>query len=819
MPILVEMGWGGLVQAPWSITWTDISTRVDMVQGVTISRGASDELSETQPGTATLTLDNQDGWLTPGNPNSGYFPFVRRNAPIRISQAVMPAQVGAAPWPLAQMGDDFDDEVIDPTLWPGTYGAPVETGGRIRIPCVSGTPAGVQSARSWTLDESHVAVKASVVPAASTSSAATMALRVTSTTAGTRLAWQYDAVTGQLRACSDVASADAGATVLTYSAIDHAWWRIREAGSSVLWETSPDGWEWTVRRTLATPAWVTSQQQQVELDATRTGGGTADYAEFDLLGAAVRPRFWGMVNEFPVEWEGLYSSVTVSATDLFKRLNRLPEMRSMLGMEVLTSDTLTGVYSFLAAYYPLTEEVGAAAAGDVAGLGTGALAVTQVSAGGTLEFGTDGVPETGESCPTFTPASASAGRYLVADLGPQAAEDSTTWLPHVQVWFKTSTVSRVICGLHDPNVDHELVFVLSASGVLQIEHSESGDARVTVTTASGNLANGVWHHLVYDGSTKRVYIDGAAVGGTLSVSGMGGLRTLYVGGYRAARLFSGQIAHVSLHEANSSAGAVYAATYGAMTGFAPEVANLRVERLARYAGLASVTILGSTHDQVASQGPAGSGVVARLREVESTESGRLYAERDYYGLAYQSRDLRYNPDPAAEVFTIDYADLDTQGVQLADDDQKLVNEVTASRPGGATQTVTAPSSILAFGTYPQQLTILKTSDLSVMDAAYWRVSRYANPEPELREVPIEAATMPTFLDILDADISSYFTVFNLPAQATASSMRVTVEGYTETIKEQSHVIQFRTSASARDSVWILGDTVYGVLGTTTRLAY
>jgi hypothetical protein len=207
-----------------------------------------------------------------------------------------------------------------------------------------------------------------------------------------------------------------------------------------------------------------------------------------------------------------------------------------------------------------------------------------------------------------------------------------------------------------------------------------------------------------------------------------------------------------------------------------------------------------------------------MREVESTESGKLFAERDYYGLAYQSRDVRYNPDPASEAFTIDYADLEP-GTELADDDQKLVNSVDASRPGGATQRVTAPSSVVAFGEYPKPLDILKTSDNSVLDAAYWLVSRYANPGPELREVAIEAYTMPAFLDVLDADISSYFTIFNLPAQAPTSSLRVTVEGYTETLKEKSHVIQFHTSATVNDSVWVLDDSVYSVLDSTTRLAY
>ena len=46
-----------------------------------------DELSETQPGTATLRLDNADGRFTPGNASSPYYPFVRRNAPIRRNRS------------------------------------------------------------------------------------------------------------------------------------------------------------------------------------------------------------------------------------------------------------------------------------------------------------------------------------------------------------------------------------------------------------------------------------------------------------------------------------------------------------------------------------------------------------------------------------------------------------------------------------------------------------------------------------------------------------------------------------------------------------
>ncbi|MFD8404671.1 LamG-like jellyroll fold domain-containing protein [Streptomyces anulatus] len=819
MPVLVEAGWGGVVQMPWSITWSDITSRVDMVQGVTISRGASDELSETQPGTCTMTLDNQDGWLTPGNPDSGYAPFVRRNAPIRVSALYYPTRTGAAPYPLAMLCDEFDDQRMDATLWTSAGGATETAEGRLRLPTAPGVTARYTSLRQWTLTGSQVTVKLVAVPAAGGSSSAYTSLSLVSATAGTRLRWYVNAVTRDLRAVSDVGGSDGSAVILPYDPIEHAWLRIRETAGTVYWETSSDGWDWVIRRSRSTPAWVGTDQIQVELASSRTGG-TSGYAEWDYLGAQVRPRFWGVVNEWPVSWSGLQSSVSISATDLFKWLNKQPALRSMLGMEVLTRDTLSGIYSWLTAYYPLSEAAGSTAAGDIAGYSTpGALAVTQVGVGGSLEFGTEGVPETGETGVTMTPASATAGQYLVADLGPQFAADASFWSPHYQIWFKTSTPDRVLLGIHDPALDWQLVFALNGSGVLTIESTDTGPPTSLVTTSTGNLANGQWHHFVFDQAHKRVYVDGVAYGGVLAVKGPLDYRTLYVGGYRGGRLFNGQIAQVAIHLATGPLGALYSQIYDAITGFSPESADWRVERLARYAGLSSVTVLGSTHDPVASQGPGGSTVVSRLREVESTESGKLYAERDYYGIAYQSRDLRYNPSPADEVFTIAYADTETGSIELADDDQKLCNEVEASRPNGATQRVQAAESILAFGVYPESMNLLKTSDLSVLDAAMWRVMRYANPAPELREVPIEAYTMPNYLDILDADISSYFTVYDLPSQAPADELRVTVEGYTETIKEGSHLIQFRTSESSTDSVWVIGDSVYGILGVTSRLAY
>ncbi|MGW2226790.1 LamG domain-containing protein [Streptomyces formicae] len=816
MPLLIEAGWGGLVQAPSTITWTDITQFVDTVQGVSISRGASDERSETQPGQASMVLDNADGRFTPGNTNSPYWPFVRRNAPIRVSRAVMPARTGSAPYPLAMLADDFDDGRVSSTLWPNAYGGCTEVGGRARVPLNPGVVAGYQSAREWTLTGSKLTAKLCRVPAVNGSSAASASMWINSTTSGTRLGWSYNPLTGTLSCQNQVGFSDGTPVTMTYSAIDHAWLRVREAGGVTYWESSGDGFGWTVRRFAATPAWVGAQTLLVDFSATRTGG-TTDYIEWDLVGAEIRPRFWGMVNEFPVEWEGLLSKVPISCTDLFKRLNRLPPLRSMLAEEILHQDAPT-YYDQISAYFPLTEPADSTSAGDLSGEGCGALAITQAGAGGTLEFGSDGVPATEDTAVTFTPVSASAGKYLAADLGAQFEADDNLITLMVEAWIKTSTPGRAILGLYETNLDHQLLLTLTAGGVLAVESIADGTPLWVATTTSGNLADGKWHHIVHDNWTKTCYVDGVQVGTGLPVWTTYGMRYLHVGGYRNSRLFNGQIAHVAISHASGPIGATLAAHYTAgATAYAGEDADDRIKRLARYAGLSSVTIWGTTHDPVAGQG-GGTGVVARMREIEATESGRLFVERNWYGIAYQSRDVRYNPSPGSETFTIDYADLEP-GTTLTDDDQKMVNTVQASRPGGATQRASAPASVDAFGPYEAQLDILKVTDNSVLDAAYWLVSRYANPQPELREVAIEAYSMPNFLDILDAEISSYFSVYNLPAQAPASTLRVTVEGYTETLKDRSHAIQFHTSASITDSVWVLDDPVYSVLDTSTRLAY
>lgn len=67
-----------------SASWiyTDLTARA--LGAISWTFGSPDEATNTTPGTAGFVLSNVDGWLSPHNPNSAFFPYVRRQTPVQI---------------------------------------------------------------------------------------------------------------------------------------------------------------------------------------------------------------------------------------------------------------------------------------------------------------------------------------------------------------------------------------------------------------------------------------------------------------------------------------------------------------------------------------------------------------------------------------------------------------------------------------------------------------------------------------------------------------------------------------------------------------
>ncbi len=759
--IIAEVAFGYTITSA-SPTWTDITQYVDLAAGITINRGASDELSQTQPGTMALTLDN-DGRFTPTRAGGPY--SVKKNVPIRLREVTADKNLITNP--------SFESGLTDWTA--------------------SATPTIAQS----TTHVQH----------------GSQAMLLTFGGGG---------VPGQ-SANTTVHGLDIGQTytVSTYVWVPtgdtHVHLRLDAGGPDGTASTAVDTWQ---RITLTFTATATQHQMrvrsattpaagdQVWIDAVQLEEGSSATA-FDSNGAQIHTRYFGMVNEWPLVWRGLQAKTTISCTDIFKWARLEAALQPMLNQEILL-DRPT-------AYYPLSEPAGSTSAGDVSGTaGVGALSVVQAGSGGTLTFGEGAGPADSLGCPVFAPASSTAGKYLTADLGQTFQDANTNFRLRLEVWFTTSTSGRVLMALTSADLAVKVIVLLeSGTGKLALEKDQVGNGVTTTVVATPNLADGGLHHVVYSEAANEVVVDGVTY--TATANNNADLRTLTVGGYAGSRLWNGQISQLALY-LRSVTPTELAGHYTTGTSeHVGETADARLSRIASYVGL-TVTTQGTVFDAMASQKALGRSALEHLREIETTESGKLLASRSSAALLFQSRSLRYNPMPA---ISLAYADLETDGVEYTDDDQKTVNDVTASRMGGATQRVINQASIDTYGPKPQTLELFKTTDLKVTDAANWLVSRYADPPPEVRQVPVEAYSMPltTYRALLDADVSTVLGLTGLPDQAPAPAATVVVEGYSERIGLGTHLIDFHTSRADTDNVWVLDDATYSVLDSTTRLAY
>jgi hypothetical protein len=175
--------------------------------------------------------------------------------------------------------DDFNDNTVNAAIWVNNFGTVSETGGRARVTCDTGFNA-YSSGLAYTLQGSQVLLRVYPNAAGGASTDAWTQVLVKSSTAGTDLAMERDAITDTLKMGARVAFAYSAVTSIAYSAVSHLWWRIRESGGQTFYETAPDGLTWTTRKTETSVALVDDVDLEFQLIAHRNSG-TNDFAEFD----------------------------------------------------------------------------------------------------------------------------------------------------------------------------------------------------------------------------------------------------------------------------------------------------------------------------------------------------------------------------------------------------------------------------------------------------------------------------------------------------------------------------------------------------------
>ena len=533
---------------------------------------------------------------------------------------------------------------------------------------------------------------------------------------------------------------------------------------------------------------------------TPTGGyggggfGSGPYGDYVKLGRPIRvtstlgsasTRYVGFIDEWPIEWPatvGTFATATITATSRLAWLGNRAELKSIVEEEILVASPV--------AYYTLGEAAGATSAGDTSG--SGAPSLTQTGTGTAVVFGN----ATGPGTDGLTAATFAAGKYLRA----QDISTGTTWSLS---WFmSTSTTTQGVLDFGGDAVDLDSgkVFVVS-----------------TGLTGAVSVDDGLTHHvaLTSDGSTLRLYVDGAlddSAAATLSVAGL----SLGFGRAVGAPLitqpaFTGVIAHAALIAATLNSTQVAAISDAGSDGFANETPAARLTRYASYAAIAAADTNFETGmvPDLAHIDTTSKTAIECMRTVEATEEGVLFDAQNGT-LTFHARNHRYS---AASAFTLNVptGQVDV-GISPRLDRLAMRNDVSAqSTDGTVTARATNQTSIDDYGPARESLDLATTNAEEPFQHASWLVGQYGEPIPRVPQLGVKLANLPTATaqTVLAATTGTRLTVTGMPSQAESSSQDYFIEGYSERIGPGYHDFTFNVSQAEPFDVWTVEDPVLG----------
>jgi hypothetical protein len=163
--------------------------------------------------------------------------------------------------PMESLRDDFSSNTLL-TQW-GTssvntdFGTVSISGGQANLPCDAVGGEALSSSSVYSLYSSSMYAQVTVSAGVS-STTGFQATNLSGSpwpglnsqpaqTNGASVTWEYSQATGHLTAILSQGTTDTTVGFITYSAVTHAWLRIREAGGLLFWETSTNGLSWTTQ--------------------------------------------------------------------------------------------------------------------------------------------------------------------------------------------------------------------------------------------------------------------------------------------------------------------------------------------------------------------------------------------------------------------------------------------------------------------------------------------------------------------------------------------------------------------------------------------
>lgn len=483
-------------------------------------------------------------------------------------------------------------------------------------------------------------------------------------------------------------------------------------------------------------------------------------------GDGVHYRFHGFVNEWPTRWpdkSAKDSTVPIVCSGIMRRLakrrtQKSPLTRAMIGdtpgdfralahWSMESGLTGTGLPSSLAGQ-PAAVVTGNIDFGSYDGFaGSGALPVLQ-SGDIKVDF------------PAFTPPMSAAGLSIwQVQFAMEVPQEPTA---------ATAFTYTDVVGAGSSIVQIRLVWNTVANDFDLNVYDNTG-AIVATSTGLGEIEYGtpyIWAISVFTGTAGAA---GTAVLGQFDTSGnlIQQISTIpWVGGIGRP---IGHRGHANSNNAGWAFGqvglysdpAIFATpnitpNAQAAGGYIGEQAHERIIRLCREEGISLLC----TSAYSAPMGPQPTAsLLTALRECETADGGVLYEHE--FGLGYQSLDDRLN---APVQLTLDYtAGHVADTPEPADDDQRTVNRVVASRPAGETGVVVEDSDAIdtdGLAELPLTANVETADDLA--NAAGWRLWLGSVDEDRWPAIPIRFTRTP--------DLIPTWTALPYGARMTLSGM-------------------------------------------------
>ena len=548
-------------------------------------------------------------------------------------------------------------------------------------------------------------------------------------------------------------------------------------------------------------------------------------------GNATYTRFVGFADSYEQNYDrsNRFATCVIQLTDAFKLL-ALTKPPSPWAAKI------NGYGSQVSAWFRMSESEAAAGLRDSSqyqrdGFYSGSPTMAQTGL----------VTNDANGCVQFVPSSYAYSNQLPA-VNAQIA---------IECWFSSSSATaQTIVAYGDPNSGSlHCSIELDATGHLVYRFADSGNDATYSDTTTSTYNDGNAHHvslymsetvggnvgfgpvqvgksftptlqkslIEVDGATPTVTRSSAALSSFSAVAGQ-----LVIGSnFGLSQYMTGKIDEVVVYMDPTVSISLNGNYATGSSPYANQQTGTRISTVLDLIGWSATERTISTGNSTLQAASFSGSVLDHFQAVNQTEQGRLFVGNDGK-IVFQARQSTLGAQPSV-TFNDTTAGIQFSDVQFTYDDVSIRNSVIAQRTGGGQLTVQDPTSVANYfeRTYSASA-LLHNNDNQTRDWAAFIVNRYKDPALRISSLRVQPERNPTqiYPAVGKIEIGTVLTVNRTPQSVGSTiSATVTVEGITETVTPDRYEITYRIETANTSYYWILEDSTYGVLDTTTLLAY